>query len=357
MLGSNAKDKVIPVRYITHLAAVLQQQGHNLPALLGAANIDSQTISNPDAWLTMQQLDLLIPVGRQITGRSDLALELGKTIRLSTHSIVGYGILSSPSIGYALQLASRYFSLILPPFQLRFFIDGAYAELSYEPIHPIQHETLCFLLEALAVATHRDLEELLGRRPPEHDIFLSIPAPLHAARYAELAAARVHFAATPNDMQRPGLRMRFPAELMERSPMLADPSALNVAEERCRALVQRTVSSGSMSDWVRMMLRESSGGMPDIKELAHSQNLSTRTLDRYLRREGVGFRELLKQERHTKACRLLDANELDITQIAYELGYSDPANFTRAFRREAGNSPRAYRSLSAQLIYAPDTQK
>jgi AraC-like DNA-binding protein len=94
---------------------------------------------------------------------------------------------------------------------------------------------------------------------------------------------------------------------------------------------------------VTMMLREASDGVPSLTELAHTLNLSARTLDRYLAREGSSFRELSTRVRHQMACELLRGGTLNITQIAYQLGYTDAANFTRAFRRQANCSPSDYR--------------
>ena len=40
---------------------------------------------------------------------------------------------------------------------------------------------------------------------------------------------------------------------------------------------------------------------------------------------------------------LLENSNFTITHIAYELGYSNPANFTRAFNKIVGCSPQSYR--------------
>jgi AraC-like DNA-binding protein len=77
--------------------------------------------------------------------------------------------------------------------------------------------------------------------------------------------------------------------------------------------------------------------------MARILNLSPRTLERRLAQEGGSFRAYARAARHARACELLRAGRLGITQIAYQLGYGDAANFTRAFRREAGCSPSEFR--------------
>ena len=66
-------------------------------------------------------------------------------------------------------------------------------------------------------------------------------------------------------------------------------------------------------------------------------------MHRLLQREGASFREIQKQTNLIRAKRLLAQNQLSLSHIALELGYSDAANFTRAFRSQTGMTPSAYR--------------
>jgi AraC-like DNA-binding protein len=54
----------------------------------------------------------------------------------------------------------------------------------------------------------------------------------------------------------------------------------------------------------------------------------------------------LNRYRIRQACDLLKYSDLKITQIALAVGDWSGANFTRAFQREMGMSPRAYRQHS-----------
>ena len=52
---------------------------------------------------------------------------------------------------------------------------------------------------------------------------------------------------------------------------------------------------------------------------------------------------ILDEVRREKAINLLTYSNINVEQIASQLGYNDPSNFGRAFRRWLGKSPRALR--------------
>ncbi len=86
-----------------------------------------------------------------------------------------------------------------------------------------------------------------------------------------------------------------------------------------------------------------------IGECADLVGMSDRTLQRRLFEYGTTFNEIHDQTRFDSARRLLLDDSINLSSIAYELGYANPANFTRAFRRWAGVSPRQHRQLLRQL--------
>jgi AraC-like DNA-binding protein len=328
----------VPARYFARLCELLGQEGMDIAALLKAAKIRPALLQAPEAALRLSQVESLLDEVFRLSRRRDQGHDLGRALKLSSHSIVGYGMLSSPSVGYAMTLAARYFRLIMPSFRMRFGVDAEQAEIEILPVLPMSNSCLVFHLEAIAAALYWEVRELLQNRMPPYDLYLSFTAPLHQERYGEMAEARCHF----GWKVRPGFRMQFPAAVARQPLALADASAVRMAERRCAELIRSAVVEGRMGDWLRMMLREAGEGWPSLSELAHTLNLSPRTLDRYLKKEGESFRTLSNRVRHEKALRLLDGQHLSVTQIAYELGYSDMSNFTRAFRREAGVAPSDY---------------
>jgi len=81
-----------------------------------------------------------------------------------------------------------------------------------------------------------------------------------------------------------------------------------------------------------------------IEHAAESAGMSKRTFQRRLSECGGNYREIANDVRLELAARWLASTERSVLEIALQLGYEHPSNFTRAFRQRAGTSPRAYRS-------------
>jgi AraC-like DNA-binding protein len=97
---------------------------------------------------------------------------------------------------------------------------------------------------------------------------------------------------------------------------------------------------------LRWLLRGYVGEELNLRSLAELLYTSERSLQRRLTESGTSFRQLQEETRFDLARQLLHETQDSVTEIGFELGYSNPANFTRAFQRWAGVSPRRYRQLN-----------
>lgn len=80
-----------------------------------------------------------------------------------------------------------------------------------------------------------------------------------------------------------------------------------------------------------------------IERIARALGCSRQTLYRRLKAEGLTFERVLDDLRRRRALRLIRDASLPVKEIAWRLGFSDPAAFSRAFKRWTGKSPRALR--------------
>jgi AraC-like DNA-binding protein len=80
-----------------------------------------------------------------------------------------------------------------------------------------------------------------------------------------------------------------------------------------------------------------------IETIARALATSTRSLQRRLAAAGVSYRQLVDVARREAAERYLRDSRFSIGEVAYLLGYSEPAAFDRAFRRWRNERPQAFR--------------
>ena len=99
--------------------------------------------------------------------------------------------------------------------------------------------------------------------------------------------------------------------------------------------------ANSVNQIIAMLLLD---GCPDVHLTAEAAGMSTRTLQRHLGRTGTSYSHLLERTRMQLAAQMLADTIAPVNEIAASLGYREPANFTRAFRRKTGVSPQQYRA-------------
>jgi YesN/AraC family two-component response regulator len=108
----------------------------------------------------------------------------------------------------------------------------------------------------------------------------------------------------------------------------------DVLPSQTSALVKRTV----------IYLHENYANPLSRREIAESIRVSENHLSRIFRRElGISPWDYLNRYRIRQAKELLASTEDSVTSVALQVGFNDPAYFSRVFRRQVGQSPTAFR--------------
>ena len=91
---------------------------------------------------------------------------------------------------------------------------------------------------------------------------------------------------------------------------------------------------------IRLALLE---GRPHVDWVARKMDLSGRSLQRHLSTHNTTFEAVMDRVLTRHATTRLEQGEMQITQLALQLGYADPSHFVRAFRRWTGQTPSEFR--------------
>ncbi|KAB8141697.1 AraC family transcriptional regulator [Chloroflexia bacterium SDU3-3] len=95
------------------------------------------------------------------------------------------------------------------------------------------------------------------------------------------------------------------------------------------------------------------GQQPSVSSIARELHMSARTLQRRLADEGQTFQHVIEQVRHELAQQYLRESSLDLSEIAFLLGYQEANSFHRAFSQWEGSSPGQWRATQ-QHAARPD---
>ena len=116
-----------------------------------------------------------------------------------------------------------------------------------------------------------------------------------------------------------------------------------LCEQQCDIIAHEQGDEGNVVYRVQRVLLNQPGHFPGLEDVARKLNMSTRTLRRHLDNERSSFREIVSHLRMAIAAKYLKNTRMPLQSIAALLGYSDAANFHRAFKKSYGDTPESFR--------------
>ena len=87
-------------------------------------------------------------------------------------------------------------------------------------------------------------------------------------------------------------------------------------------------------------------GDATVEVVASELYYSPRNFQRILQQEGTTFTSLLNESRMQLATQYVKDGKIDLTELAFLLGFSELSTFSRSFKRWTGKSPSQYRKVA-----------
>jgi len=190
------------------------------------------------------------------------------------------------------------------------------------------------------VSSMRNIEDIVDDDDPPLRIELPIPEP----KNWDTIALSLH---CPVVFQAEEACLVYSEDLQGRALPRANPLVYRSFATVARQLSQMLGDEIGLSEQVTRWLWAHS---PPLRrgEIARQLAVSERSLTRQLAKEGTSYAELLARVQQERACNFLRNPALSVTEIAYRLGYTEPAAFSRAFSKWTGLSPLRWRKRAGQ---------
>jgi AraC-like DNA-binding protein len=329
----------LPIHYLKQHLALVKSRGVDTQTLLQQLGSHEKLLEQYEVSISWSQFYQLVQQSMVLTNEPALGLYLGSQLSISTHGLLGLVALSSADVQQALQLICRYITTRSPLISLEVQQQRQQVGLLLHELYPLG-DIGPFMAETVIVALHQVLQVLTQHHYQPSQVHFSFKPPADQGLYQVFLPCPILFSQAQT-------AIFFDKSHLTIKPPLSDPQVQQQLSAQCERELRQQQQQQTLSGAIQLLLGRTKGRIPDIKEIAAEFALSERTLRRRLRDEQLSYQQLVAQWRQQMAEHYLHNTTLPVQQIAYLLGYADPANFGRAFRQQHGVSPQKFRLTRA----------
>ncbi len=329
--------------YFIYLINFLENRGYDRQAILRAADIKESDLEKGDEWIYhSMNYNAFSKHLQEMTKSRNLGFEFGASIALKAHGYIGYAAGNAATLGEAISMLAKYFRTRMTLFSLTLVEEGDYVNLQVEAQADLG-EGLDFWVQAILGTLMRVSSEIFAEEQVR-SLLVNTEARLAFERpeklSEELASSllNINFGHSIN-------QVRIPKTLLNAPLKNPDKLVSQMAQKHCEEqLINMEPMQQGIVARVRKCIEAEKGVYPNLESVSQELNMSSRSLKRKLKAVDSSFQKILDNVRKVEAIEYLCHSEQTIDEISLRLGFSDPSNFGRAFKKWTGVSPRAYRS-------------
>ncbi len=329
--------------YVKHTIDVLKQQGVAVSALLSRCDIDEAALNDGQSHISQQQYAQFFNEVITHVAIPGLGLLEGLDVNRVDHGILGYAMYASATVGKAFERHSKYQDIIGAVLKTKLIIEGDTAHLRVvEMARPEMTDTK----EKLRYQTEQ-LFSIWNQHGPAFGeskhwfsrVDLSYPAPEYVEMYDQHFKCPVHF-------DQPFQQVSFAAAVLDQKLLVANEEAAVICDRQCSALLQELKETQGVVGEIRQLLAQNPGNYLCITAAAARLAMSERTLRRHLAKEGVTYKQVILDFRMEIAASCVRNKAVPLNEAGYASGYTEQANFHRAFSKYFGSTPKQYRLMN-----------
>ncbi len=339
-----AYNDTVPMEFTKALLAQARNYEKDVDAILRAARFpfDPLRANSQTVFVSREQYSrLCMELFRELGDESGGAMP-GTRTPPGTTRLIALSMLSSSGLLVAMLRAIEFNACCRVPWGAdihhELVVDDDRKEvtltyLSSEDRPDIQHSVLCSMAMWM-----RFCSWLIGQHIDITHADCAGPRP-------EFMSGMRHFFPCPVSYDQPYNAVTFSARLLD-AKLIRSERQLNKFLELAPyyMIIEPHASTLSITHHIGEILGDDfREEMPSFEELTGLLSMSARTLRRRLEREGTSYQRIKDNARRDVAISLLSRHGLTVSEVAEQVGFSDPSAFHRSFKKWTGQSPGSYR--------------
>lgn len=309
------------------------------PAILldGSSLLSAQMLGQQ---LSVSMEDQLVIMGNvvRVLPESHIGLRWGERLGVVSRDRAGLLLMSSATLGEALDVMRKLTFLLRLPVVAPVEEKGDLLKISLHfPDEAPDDEDIARLHVDCVFASLVTLcSELLQRSVAALDVSMKHECCVYADVLEQVLGCQPRFGASEYSLTLPRVLLSCPLPTANR--VIAQQLHAELGDE-----LRRELQGNLLAPRVKSILDSCQGSYPGAISMARRVHVSERTLHRQLAQEKTSYRKLRDEVRAQHAAHLLRRHELSVEAVALQMGFSNTANFRRAFRRWSGRSPSDWR--------------
>lgn len=323
--------KIVHQHKITALMRVadyLVQNGVQVSDFLKAQNLPNLSLLDGRLWIDRDHCFSLAGQLQRFTGDPLAACYVAELNGFSAYGRWGEGIRHSRTVGEAIHFAARNVGLFETGRELSLTSVADRARFSTRYLGEVKADPSQYNLASLVI-----MKRIIDLASEPVAVVVHLPCG-SAGRLSDIEHVfgrnLVFDAALP--------ALEFDRDALS---LPLKPTNGNHSQSDTLAAFVRSVAS--------CMIEKSRDARPCALSVASNLGVSLRTMQRYLAAWGTTFEEMLSELLMIEAAYSLRSSNSSVTEVAFNLGFSDSAHFTRAFKRWTGLTPREFRHSGKPL--------
>ena len=331
-------DKIYAPYKLAALVETLAGLGVDPSDVLSGTGVDAAGLDDPQTLTSVGQYFAACRNAIRLVPDPITPFLVGRKMHLSAYGMYGYALMCSVTLRDFFDEGVKYHKLATPTVVIEWREEAESAIWRFPRLATpeLSADLYAFLIEQQMVQHAVHLKDVAGPDCRPLRAVLSYPAPAHADYYAQFLECPVSFAG-------PACELHFDARILDQPTQLAHKLTSTLMQTTCDRLIGQAKTSMGVSGQVYQILMTSPGQLPTMDNVADMVHMNERTLRRKLESEGTSFGDIVDDVRASLASEYLKTTKMKTEDIAALIGFSDAANFRRAFKRWTGKSPSAYR--------------
>jgi AraC-like DNA-binding protein len=309
-------------------------EGHDGVAIAAKAGFSIRDFDDPNGRFKLDQTSKFWRFAVEDTGDDAIGIWISKHVRHTTFHALGLAVAASRNWYEALSRMARYSEVVSDSEKIIVSIQENHWEYILSP-GAETYRASCESLDAIMSHMLRTSRARVEGFKAPLSVELARPKPRNHSTFSDFFGCPIQYDAKIN-------RMLLPLELMHAPLSTANISLAEQGDHIVQSYLKQ-VASDPLDGKLRQAIVDAlPSGNISIHIIARDAGMSVRSLQRYFSDIGGTFSEFASEIRAALAQDYLSQNVLPMTEVAFLLGYSNPASFSRAFKIWTGQTPTQY---------------